>query len=123
MSPDTAFDYPSFNEVRQALQLESPAPEVAHEEAEASPSLHVEVEEEGAQGLGTRVQPPAPELSNTIADTQLDPASLMDTPMDAFTTLDLGMLGSSLEPVQEKRARGAAASQSRRDQPDTAGPR
>ena len=35
---------------------------MAHEEAFAIPSLHVEVEEEGARGLGTRVQPPAPKF-------------------------------------------------------------
>ena len=103
MSPDTAIDSPSFDQVRRALQLQSPATEVAREEAVASPSLHVEVEEEGARGSGTRVQPPAPELSTTIAATQLVPASLMDTPMDAVTTLDLDMLRSSLKPGQEER--------------------
>ena len=62
MFPDTTADFPDFNDVRRALQLESPAPDVACEEAEASPSLHVEVEEDGARGLGTHVQPPAPEF-------------------------------------------------------------
>ena len=52
MSPDTAIDSPSFEEVPGALQVESPAPELAHEEAVASPSLHVEVEEEGSWGFG-----------------------------------------------------------------------
>ena len=103
MFPDTAVDSPSFNEVRRALQLESPAPEVAHEEAEANPSLHVEVEEEGARGSGTRVQSPAPVISNTTTNTQLNPASLVDTLMDPVTTPDLGMLRSSLEPRQEER--------------------
>ena len=46
MSPDTTADPPAFNDVRRALQLESPVPDVAREEAEASPSLHVEIEEE-----------------------------------------------------------------------------
>ena len=103
MSPDTAVDSPSFNEVRRALQMESPAPKEAHEEEEANPSLHVEVEEEGARGSGTRVQSPAPVISITTIDTQLNPASLVDTPMDAVTTLDLDMLRSLLEPVQEER--------------------
>ena len=47
MSPDTTADSPDFNDVRRGLQLDSPAPDVAHEEAKASPSLHVEVEDEG----------------------------------------------------------------------------
>ena len=45
MSPDTTADSLDFNDVRRALQLESPALDVAREEAEASPSLHVEVKE------------------------------------------------------------------------------
>ena len=56
MSPDTAADSPDFNDVRRTLQLESSAPDVAREEAEASPSLHVEVEEEGPRDSGNRVQ-------------------------------------------------------------------
>ena len=56
MFPDTTADSPTFNDVRRALQLESPAPDVAREEAEASPSLHVEVEEEGPRDSGKRVQ-------------------------------------------------------------------
>ena len=103
MSPDTAADSPSFNDVRRALQLESPAPEVAHEEAEASPSLHVDIEEGGARDSGNRVQSPAPVISITTTNTQLNPASLVDTPMDASTTLDLDMLRSSLGPGQEER--------------------
>ena len=107
MSPNTTADSPAFNDVRRALQLESPAPDVASEEAEASPSLHVEVEEEGPRDLGNRVQSPAPVITTTTTDAQLNPASLADTPMDAATALDLDMLRSSLEPGQdEDRCRG-----------------
>ena len=110
MSPDTTADSPDFNDVRRTLQLESPAPDEAREEAEASPSLHVEVEEEVPRDSGNRVQSPAPVITTTTTnDTQLNPAFLADTPMDAATTLDLDMLRSSLEPGQEEglsRGRG-----------------
>ena len=107
MSPDTTADSPDFNDVRRALQLESPAPDVAREEAEASPSLHVEVEEEGPRYVGNRVQSPAPVIATTTNEAQLNPTSLADTPMDAATTIDLDMLRSSLEPGQEEgRLRG-----------------
>ena len=46
MFPNTTADFPNFDDVRRALPLESLAPDVAREEAEADPSLHVEVEEE-----------------------------------------------------------------------------
>ena len=123
MFPDTAVDSPSFNEVRRALQSESQALEVAHEEAEASPSLHVEVEEEGARDSGNGVQWPAPVISNTTADPQLHPASLVDTPMDAVTTLDVDMLRSSLDPGQEeRRSRGRGRSEPPRSTGDCESP-
>ena len=107
MSPDTTAYSPTFNDVRRALQPESPAPDVARKEAEASPPLHVEVEEEGPRDVGNRVQSPAPVITTTTTDAQLNPASLADTPMDAATTVDLDMLRSSLEPGQEEgRSRG-----------------
>ena len=65
MSPDTTADSPDFNDVRRALQLGSPPPDVAREEAEASPSLHVEVEEEEPRDSGNRVQSPAPVINAT----------------------------------------------------------
>ena len=100
MSPDTTADSPDSDNVRRALHLESPAPDVAREEAEASPSLHVEVEEEGSRDLGSSVQSPAPVIAITTNEAQLNPTSLADTPMDAATTIDLDMLRSSLEPGQ-----------------------
>ena len=112
MSPYTAADSPDSNDVRRALQLESPAPDVAHEEAEASPSLHVEVEEEGPRDSGNRVQSPAPVIAINTNEAQLNPTSLADTPMDAAATLDLDMLRSSLEPSQEERcSRGRGRSE------------
>ena len=60
MSPDATADSPDSNDVRRALHLESLAPDAAREEAEASPSLHVEVEEEGSRDLGNSVQSPDP---------------------------------------------------------------
>ena len=65
MSPYTIPDSPDSNDVRRALQLESPAPDLAREEAKASPSLHVEVEEEGPRDSGNRVQSPAPVIATT----------------------------------------------------------
>ena len=49
---------------------------MAREEAEASRSLHLEVEEEALRDLGNRVQSPSPVISITTTDTQLNPASL-----------------------------------------------
>ena len=123
MSPDTTADSPDFNDVRRALQLDSPGPDVAHEEVKASPSLHVEVEDEGPRDLGNRVQSPAPVISTPTNEAQLNPTSLADTPMDAVATIALDMLRSSLEPTRRKAARGAAADRSQRDQPGLASPR
>ena len=77
---------------------------MAHKEAEASSSLHVEVEEEGARESDNRVQSPDPVISITTTYTQLNPASLVDTPMDDDTTLDMDILRSSLEPRQNQYA-------------------
>ena len=72
----------------------------------------MEVKEEGARDSGNRVQSPAPVISITTTDTQLNPASLVDKPMDAATTLELDMLRSSLEPGQEeRRSRGRGRSE------------
>ena len=102
MSPDATADSPDSNDVRRALHLESPAPDAAREEAEASPSLHVEVEEEGSRDLGNRVQSLAPVITTTTNEAQLNPTSLVDTPMDAAATIHQDMLRSSLEPGQEE---------------------
>ena len=107
MSPDTTADSPNFDDLRRALQLESPAPDAAREEAEASPSLHVEVEEEGSRDLGNSVQSPAPVIAITTNEAQLNPTSFADTPMDTAATIELDMLRSSLERGQEEgRSRG-----------------
>ena len=123
MSPDTTANSPDFNGVRRALQLESLAPDVARDEAEVSPSLHVEVEEEGSRDLGNSVQSPVPLIAITTNEAQLNPTSLADTPMDAAATIDLDILRSSLEAGKEERLSWAAADRSRRDRPGTAGPR
>ena len=76
MSSNMTADSPDFNNMRRALQLESPALDVAREEAKASPSLHVEVENEGSRDLGNRVQSPAPVIATTTNEAQLNPTSL-----------------------------------------------
>ena len=117
MSPRTANDSPSFDEVCEALQVESSAPEEAAEKATADPPLHVEVEKEGARGLGNRVQPLAPEFSDAadmaahqpdaLATTQPVPTALTDMPIHAAATRDRDLLRASLDPgSDERRPRG-----------------
>ena len=73
LSPIPTNDFRSLANVSRALHLKSPAPDEAAKEAVIDPSLHVDVEKEGPWGLGTSIQPAAPELSEATNVTAHDP--------------------------------------------------